>query len=140
MMIWLSVTRVGTGTTSSACVSLEQHGDSKFSREFYMGMSNFLFGGGYQNTEGVPKFLGDLTWGVPNSWGCQIPYDTGSYSPVLKYLLSSGQAGLSTSIVFTISFYFNCDYHKKKLSLSNSCTKETVLQMCMCTRIYCIFY
>ena len=42
------------------------HEDAKFSREFSMGMPNSLFGGGYQNTEGGPKSLGDLTRGVPD--------------------------------------------------------------------------
>ena len=48
------------------------HADTKFSREFCMGSQIPCSVGDAKNTEGVPKSLGDLTW------GCQILGGSGS--------------------------------------------------------------
>ena len=53
------------------------HGDAKFSPDFAWGCQILCLVGDTKNTEGVPKFLGDLTRGMPNSRWCRIPYDTG---------------------------------------------------------------
>ena len=85
MMVWLSVARVGTGTTST--VSLEQFPPCRRrTMELFQVIVVFLPKGAitevilvYEYLHGDAKFSREFCMGIPNSsgnfaWGCQIPF------------------------------------------------------------------